>query len=251
MDAIFCLAGQVSHSGSMRQPLLDLDLNCRCQLAVLEACRQSNRDARIVYASTRQLYGRPHYLPVDEGHPVMPVDVNGVSKLAAEQFFSLYHRVYGIRSTCLRLTNTYGPRMDLQDSSKGFVGVFLAQALQGQPLSIFGDGNQRRDFNHVDDVVTALIRAALHDEAIGSVFNLAHPRPCSLLQFAELLTDIIPVPVQCVPFPDDRKAIDVGDYFGSAARFERVTGWIPHIDLADGLKSTVEYFVNYRNYYLK
>ncbi|MEZ6039904.1 MAG: NAD-dependent epimerase/dehydratase family protein [Planctomycetaceae bacterium] len=249
-DLIFCLAGQVSHAESMRQPLLDLDLNCRAQLAILESCRLQNPTARIVFTSTRQIYGRPETLPVNEKHPIRPVDVNGISKLAAEQFYWLYYRLYGIRSTCLRLTNTYGPRMDLRDASKGFVGVFLARALRGQSICIFGDGQQRRDFNHVDDVVDALIVSGLSEHTGGRIYNLSHPQPYSLLQVTEILSRLLPVPFECVPFPPERKAIDVGDYFGCSRLFQDVTGWQPRIDLPSGLASTVEFFQQHRHRYL-
>lgn len=158
-DLIFSLAGQVSHSESMRDPMTDLEINCRSQLTLLECCRHGNPGAKIVFASTRQLYGRPQYLPVDEDHPVVPVDVNGINKLAAEKYYSLYHDVHGLPTVSLRLTNTYGPRMELANDSKGFVGVFIRKALLGETIRIYGTGQQRRDFNYVSDVVDALLVA--------------------------------------------------------------------------------------------
>ncbi len=240
-DLIFSLAGQVSHSESMRDPETDLAINGTSQLSLLECCRHGNPRAKIVFASTRQLYGRPQYLPVDEDHPLMPVDVNGINNLAAEMYYTLYHQVYGIPTVSLRLTNTYGPRMDLASRTKGFVGIFVDLALAGQQIKLFGDGSQRRDFNYVDDVVEALCLAASRDELNGRVFNLGHGTPRSLLEFVEVLHGLTGVSYECVPFPEDAKAIDIGDYFGEFKRFHEATGWTPRIDLEEGLRRTIEH----------
>lgn len=240
-DLIFSLAGQVSHSESMRDPETDLAINGTSQLSLLECCRHGNPKAKIIFASTRQIYGRPQYLPVDENHPLVPVDVNGINNLAAEMYYTLYHQVYGMPTVSLRLTNTYGPRMDLASRNKGFVGIFIDLALNGQRIQIFGDGSQRRDFNYVDDVVEALLLAAARDELNGQVFNLGHGTPYRLLEFVEVLHRLTGVSYDCVPFPEDVKAIDIGDYFGSYSRFSKATGWEPRIDLEEGLRRTLEH----------
>ncbi len=249
-ELIFLLAGQVSHPGSMQRPLLDLDVNCRSHLALLEVCRQVNRDVRLVFSSTRQLYGRPQYLPVDERHVVRPVDVNGISKFAAEQLFRLYYENYGIRSVSLRLTNVYGPRMDLMDPTKGFIGVFLSRALRGEPIEVFGSGEQRRDFNFVSDVVRAMMLAIECPDAWGESLNLAHPNHCSLNEFLQTLGCFISFESSVTEFPPERKAIDVGDYYGTFEKLQRVCGWQPQVDLTDGLQQTVEYFLRTREHYL-
>jgi nucleoside-diphosphate-sugar epimerase len=241
-DVIFSLAGQVSHSESMRDPLTDLEINCRSQLSLLECCRQGNPDVTIVFASTRQLYGRPQYLPVDERHPLVPVDVNGVHKLAAERYYTLYHEVYGTRAVCLRLTNTYGPRMDLASRTKGFAGIFIRKALAGETIQIYGTGEQRRDFNYVSDVVEALVLAGERREAYGGVFNLGHPRPHSLIEFVQILTRFAPTDYEIVPFPEEAQRIDIGDYYGDFSKFRELSGWSPEVDLAAGLERTVEYY---------
>ncbi len=241
-DVIFSLAGQVSHSESMHDPLTDLEINCASQLSLLECCREGNPGARIVFASTRQLYGRPSYLPVDEDHPRVPVDVNGINKLAAEMYYTLYHQVHGIDTVSLRLTNTYGPRMDLASDRKGFAGIFIRLALAGGKIRIFGSGEQKRDFNYVDDVVQALLLAATTPEIAGGVFNLGHPRPRSLLEFLELLGRHTTFEVERVPFPPEAQAIDIGDYYGSFERFRRATGWEPRIDLEAGLERTLTFY---------
>jgi len=241
-DVIFSLAGQVSHQESMQDPMTDLEINCAAQLSLLECCRKHNPSARIVFASTRQLYGRPKTLPVTEDHPLEPVDVNGINKLAAEMYYTLYHRVHGIPTVSLRLTNTYGPRMDLRSPAKGFVGVFVRQALAGETIRIFGDGNQRRDFNHVDDVVDALLRAGEQDALVGRAYNLGHPEPRSLNEFVTCLSKLTGCRHEFVPFPPDAKVIDIGDYYGDFSRFREASGWNPGIGLERGLADTVEWF---------
>jgi nucleoside-diphosphate-sugar epimerase len=241
-DLIFSLAGQVSHVDSMQDPMTDLQINCRSQLSLLECCRRNNPNVKIVFASTRQIYGRPRYLPVDEQHPLEPVDVNGINKLAAEMYYTLYHRVHGIRAVSLRLTNTYGPRMDLRSERKGFVGLFVRQALRGEKIRVFGDGSQRRDFNYIDDVVDALLLAGENDALSGEAFNLGHPRPYSLLEFVERLQRCAEFDYELVPFPAAALAIDIGDYYGEFSKFGGATGWAPSIDLADGLERTLAYF---------
>jgi nucleoside-diphosphate-sugar epimerase len=241
---IFSLAAQVSHIGSMTDPFTDLDINCRSQLALLEACRHVNHNARIVYASTRQLYGRAQRLPLDESHPIVPVDVNGVSKRAAEMFYELYQRTYGLNSVCLRLTNTYGPRLNLQGDSTGFLGVFLRRALQRLPIEVFGDGTQRRDFNYVDDVVEALLLAATHDSVLGQSWNLGHPQHNSILDVALALNRLTGVPVRTIPFPPERALIELGDSYCDFQRFRAATGWTPRVDLETGLQQTLAFFTN-------
>jgi len=241
-EVIFSLAGQISHSESMRDPMTDLEINCRSQLSLLECCRHNNPNVRVVFASTRQLYGRPRYLPVDEKHPLEPVDVNGINNLAAEMYYTLYHQVYGIPTVSLRLTNTYGPRMEVRNDKKGFSGIFIRNALEGKKIRIFGSGEQRRDFNFVDDVVEALLLAGAAPELDGEVFNLGHPTPRSLLEFVQALRQSIPVEYELVPFPAEAQAIDIGDYYGDFQKFHKASGWSPRVDLEQGLARTVEYY---------
>jgi nucleoside-diphosphate-sugar epimerase len=241
-NLIFSLAGQVSHIESMQDPMTDLEINCRSQLSLLECCRRNNPSVKIVFASTRQLYGRPRDLPVDESHPLLPVDVNGINKLAAEMYYTLYHQVHGIPAVSLRLTNTYGPRMDLRSDRKGFAGVFIRNALRGEPIRVYGDGRQRRDFNYIDDVIDALLLAGRNDSIHGEVFNLGHPRPHSLLEFVEILHGLAEFEHEMVPFPESAAAIDIGDYYGDFGKFNRATGWSPKVDLPDGLERTLAWF---------
>ncbi len=242
-DFIFSLAGQVSHIESMQDPLTDLDINCRAQLSLLEACRLNNPGARLVFAGTRQIYGRPQVLPVTEDHPLVPADANGVSNLAAEMYFGLYHRVYKMKTVSLRLTNTYGPRMDLDSGQKGFMGVFIRRALRGEQIQLFGDGLQRRDFNFSSDVIQALLLAAASEGPLwGESYNLGHPRSYSLLDVVRMLQQHAEFEFECIPFPSARKAIDIGDYVADFTRFHQATGWQPSVPLEEGLAATMNYF---------
>jgi UDP-glucose 4-epimerase len=247
---LFNLAGQTSHLDSMTDPVTDLNINAAAQLHILEACRLNNRDLKIVFASTRQVYGRPEYLPVDEKHPIRPIDVNGINKLAGEWYHLLYNDVYQIRSCALRLTNTYGPGMRVKDARQTFLGIWIRRLIEGKPVQIFGDGKQRRDFNFVSDVVEALLRAAASREADGQVFNLGHHEQISLQELASLLVEINGSGnYELVPFPDDRKAIDIGDYYADFRKIDKLLGWSPEVSLDDGLKQTLEYYRKHHPHY--
>jgi UDP-glucose 4-epimerase len=242
-DVLFNLAGQTSHLDSMSDPRTDLAINCTAQLSLLEACRADNPGLRIVFAGTRQIYGRPRYLPVDEAHPVDPVDVNGINKTAGEWYHLLYGRIYGLPVTVLRLTNTYGPRMRVRDARQTFLGLWIRQALQGEELLVFGDGSQRRDFSYVDDVVRALCLAATSPAAVGEVFNVGGDGHVSLQETAELVVRLAgDGSHRVVPFPDDRKAIDIGDYYADDGKLRAALGWRPEVGLEEGLTRTIEYY---------
>lgn len=239
---IFSLAGASRHWESVEDPLRDLELNARAHLTLLEACRMANRHARIVYTGTRQVYGRPEYLPVDERHPLRPLDINGVHEVAAESYYRLYHELHGLRSVCLRLTNTYGPRMNLRADCHGFVAAFVRRALLGQPLELYDGGHQIRDFNHVDDVVDALLRAAQLPLERHEVFNLGADRPYAVRDVAEILQDVTGCDIRETSFPAHRKAIDIGNYRADTTAFRTATGWQARVELQPGLENTVEFF---------
>ncbi len=242
-DYLFNLAGQTSHLDSMENPFIDLEINCRSQLSILEACRHHNPTLRIVFASTRQIYGRPQYLPTDEAHPLAPVDVNGINKIAGEMYHLLYSQVYGVPATALRLTNTYGPRMRIKDARQTFLGIWIRRIIENQPISVFGDGLQIRDFTYVDDAVDALLLAAITPEAVGKTYNIGANERISLKDLAALLVKCYGSGIyELIPFPPDRKAIDIGDYYADDSRFRAVTGWNPVISLAEGLKLTLDYY---------
>ncbi len=240
---IFNLAGQVSHLDSMQNPYADLEINCLSQLHLLEACRKFNPSVRIIYSSTRQIYGKPQYAPVDENHPLAPVDINGVHKLASEWYHILYHRVYGIRTTSLRMTNTYGPRMRVVDARQTFLGLWIKQIITNQEILVYGDGTQKRDFNYIDDAVEALLLVAVSPKADGEIYNLGADEVISLKDLAQEMTELHGSgSYKLVPFPADRKAIDIGDYYGDYSKIKTDFGWKPEVGLRDGLARTLEYY---------
>jgi UDP-glucose 4-epimerase len=242
-DYLFNLAGQTSHLDSMHDPITDLDINAKAQLSILEACRKYNPDIRIVFASTRQIYGKPKYLPVDERHPRHPVDVNGINKIAGEQYHVLYQEVYGIASSVLRLTNTYGPRMRIRDARQTFLGIWIRNLLEGKPIQVFGDGKQRRDYNYVEDVLDALLIAATENTAVGKVYNLGAPDPLTLEDTAKIMCQVIEnSDYQVIPFPEERKVIDVGDFICDYSAFRDQFGWEPKVSFQDGIQRSLEYF---------
>lgn len=241
-EILFCLAGQTSHMDSMKDPYTDLNINCAAQLNLLETCREINPDIRIVFASTRQIYGRPNYLPVDESHPIAPVDINGIHKHAAEQYYSLYNHLYNIRTCILRLTNTIGPRMRVKDARQTFVGIWIRRLIENQPIDVWG-GKQLRDFNDVEDVVDAFLIAALTDGSFGNVYNLGCSKKITLLELAKMMVDIFGHgEVNIMEYPEDRRKIDIGDYYSSHDRFSLLTGWHPEVPLQETLARTISYY---------
>ena len=250
-ELLFNLAGQVSHVDSMTDPFTDLEINCRSQLWILEAVRKGNPGLKLVYAGTRQIYGKPRYLPVDEAHLLNPTDVNGINKISGEFYHLLYHSVYGIRACSLRLTNTYGPRQLIRHSRQGFIGWFLRQAVLGEEIQLFGDGSQKRDFDYVDDVVDAFLRAGALDAADGEVFNLGGLAPVSLLELAQLLIELAGHgSYRRVPFPPERRRIDIGDFYADASKIQRVLAWQPRVPLRQGLERTLAFYREHKDRYL-
>ena len=249
---IFNLAGQVSHIDSMRDPYTDLEINCRSQLTVLEACRNHNPGVKVVFAGTRQVYGRPDSLPVDETHLVRPTDVNGINKAAGEYYHLVYNNVMGIRACSLRLTNVYGPRQLIKHSRQGFIGWFIRLAIEDRKIQIYGDGSQLRDFVFVDDAADAFLRAGADDACNGEVFNVGGDRPVSLGDLTKVLIEIAGSGrVEYVDWPPEKKAIDIGSFYADSTKFERTTGWKPAVPLAEGLRRTVEFYRGHYNHYVR
>lgn len=247
---LFNLAGQTSHMDSMTDPETDLEINCRAQLTLLEACRKHNPRLRVVFASTRQIYGRPDYLPVDEKHPLRPVDVNGINKLAGEEYHLLYSEVHGVPGTVLRLTNTIGPRMRVKDARQTFVGSWIRRILEDQPIEVWG-GEQQRDFTYVDDAVEAFLLAATHPKAVGGVFNLGGVGRISLRELAETLVAVAGQGNYVIKeFPADRKKIDIGDFYSDCRLIGRKLGWKPRTTIKQALARTIAYYRQELPHYL-
>ncbi len=242
-DIIFNLAGQTSHLDSMEDPLTDLDINCRSQITILEACKNYNPNVKIVFASTRQIYGKPIYLPVDENHPIQPIDVNGINKFAGESYHILYHNVYGINSTVLRLTNTFGQKMRIKDSKQTFLGIWLRNVLENKPICIYGDGSQLRDLNYIDDVVNALLMVAIYSKSNGKVYNLGSKEIISLNDLAEKLTQANGSGViDKKQFPKKLKKIDIGNYYSNFDKITKEINWKPKFSINEGLLNTLNYY---------
>ena len=250
-DVIFNLAGQVSHIDSMRDPYTDLEINCRSQLTVLEACRNHNPSVKVVFAGTRQVYGRPDSLPVSEAQLVRPTDINGINKAAGEYYHLVYNNVFGVRACSLRLTNVYGPRQLIKHNRQGFIGWFIRLAIEGQPIQIYGDGSQLRDFVYVDDAADAFLRAGANDGCNGEAFNVGGDAPIS---HSDLAAELVRISgkgrVEYVSWPPDKKAIDIGSFYADSTRFMKATGWKPAIPLAEGLRRTIDFYRQHFSQYV-
>ncbi|MBI5732847.1 GDP-mannose 4,6-dehydratase, partial [Candidatus Jorgensenbacteria bacterium] len=248
-DVIYSLAGTLSHVDSMTNPLTDLEINCVSQLALLEACRKYNSNAKIIFAGTRNQYGRAKYLPVDENHPMEPVDVNGINNIAAEWYYRLYHNIYGLWTCSLRLTNTFGPRHQMKHPRQGVLNWFIRQILDGKEISLYGTGEQIRDVNYVDDAVRAFILAADSDRANGEVFNLGG-EGVSLKKFVKTAIAVMGKgKYEIVSFPAERKAIEIGNYIADWSKIKKILGWRPKVSLKEGIKRTIEYYRKFKNRY--
>lgn len=250
-EIIFNIAGQVSHIDSMKDPHTDLEINCRSQLTLLEACRHHNPGAKVVYASTRQIYGKPDFLPVTERHLVRPTDVNGINKAAGEYYHLVYNNVFGIRATSLRLTNIYGPRQLLKHNRQGFIAWFIRLALENREIQVFGDGTQVRDFVYVDDAVDAFLRAGADERTNGDVFNVGGDEHMAHRDLVQLLVEIAGTGTyRFVEWPADKKAIDIGSFYADSTRFKETTGWAPIVSLREGLSRTLAFYRQYFDHYV-
>jgi UDP-glucose 4-epimerase len=251
-SVIFNLAGQVSHIDSMRDPHTDLDINCRSQLTLLEACRRHNPETKVVYASTRQIYGRPDFLPVTEQHLVRPTDVNGINKAAGEYYHLVYNNVFGVRACALRLTNVYGPRQLIKHNRQGFIAWFIRLAVEGQEIQVFGDGSQIRDFVYVDDAVDAFLLAAMREDCNGEAFNVGGREHIAHRDLVTLLVALAGSGrYRFVEWPSEKKAIDIGSFYADSSHFTRTTGWEPRVPLREGLQRTLEFYRHHLDKYLE
>jgi UDP-glucose 4-epimerase len=249
-DFLFDLAAQTSHLDSMNAPFDDHAINATAQLQLLETCRSIAPDIVIVHAGTRQIYGRPRYIPVDEAHPITPTDVNGVNKMAGESFHLMFHSAYGTNTRSLRLTNVYGPGMRIKDARQNFLGIWLRRAVQGDPFEVWG-GEQRRDMVFVDDAVEAFLAAAVTPQTQGKALNVGGDAPYSL---AEIAAAMIAANgggrYEIKEFPPERKRIDIGDFVTDDRQFRALAGWTPRVGLAEGLKRSLDYYRQHLAAYL-
>jgi UDP-glucose 4-epimerase len=248
---IFNLAGQVSHIDSMRDPASDLEINCRAQLTLLEACRYNNPAVKVVFAGTRQIYGRPDSLPVNENHLVRPTDVNGINKAAGEYYHLVYNNVFHVRACSLRLTNVYGPRQLVRHSRQGFIGWFIRTVIEDGTIEIYGDGSQVRDFVYVDDAADAFLRAGANDACNGEVYNVGGDERLAHRALSTMLVEIAGTGrIEYVAWPPEKKAIDIGDFYADSSKFKRATGWTPTTSIREGLARTIAFYRQHLDRYL-
>jgi UDP-glucose 4-epimerase len=242
-EVVFDLMGDPAHARSIRDPQGDLRNNLVAQVALLEALRGAAVRPLVVLVSTRSVYGRPERLPVDEAHPIAPPDPNGIHKFAAEQYATLYGRLYDLPIVRLRLTNAYGPRQGNQDPAHGVTGFVLGRLLRGEPVRLFGGGTFRRDWLMVDDAVEALLAAGAARETTGQVINIGHDHPASLREFVTIARDRLGRgELVDVPMPPEQRVIDVGDYWTNPRLAEQLLGWRATTRLEDGLARTLDFY---------
>ena len=242
-DFICSLAGQVSYVDSNTEPLLDLDINCKGHIQTLEACRRENPRARLLFASSRFVYGRIEYNPVDEQHPFNCLSIYGIHKLAGEKYYRFYHEAYGMPTVSVRIANPYGPRQQMKHSKYGIVNWFIRLALEGKPLTVFGDGGQRRDYVFVEDLAEAALSLLLTPGTEGQAYNLGSGTGTPFMEMAQMVAQAVPgTEVQQVPWPPDRYFVETGDYLSDIGKLTAATGWRPRTSLADGIARTVDFY---------
>lgn len=249
-DFVFHLAGQVNHVDSMRNPIQDLEINCLGTLVLLEALRHHNRNAKVIFAGTRGEYGKSVKLPVDENHPTNPKGIYAVTNLTAEKMVLVYHEIFGIKGVCLRITNTYGPRHQMQHDEYGVFNWFIRKAIDDDAIPVFGDGKIVRDFLYVEDLVECMLMTALTDEAYGDVFNVGTGIPVSFIELAERIVKIAGTGrVEFREFTKERKEVEPGDYYADITKIKRVVGWEPKTPLDEGIKKTIEFYRKFKEHY--
>lgn len=248
-DLMFNLAGTLSHVDSMNNPLTDQEINCVAQLSMLEAIRDYNPGLKVVFTGTRGQYGKVEDIPVDEGCMMRPTDINGINKIAGESYHILYNKVYGIKTSSLRLTNTYGPRHQMKHNRQGVINWFIRQIIDGKRISLYGDGTQLRDVNYVDDVVRAMLLVMASEKTEGEVYNLGGTA-ISLKDIVEKMIDIFGKgSYELIPFPDNNKRIEIGNYMADYSKIKESVGWVPEMDIDEGLKRTFEYYLENKKCY--
>lgn len=248
-DIIFNLAGTLSHVDSMVNPLTDLEINCKAQLSLLESVRKHELETRIIFAGTRNQYGKAKYLPIDEVHPQEPTDINGINNIAAEKYHLMYTSVYGIKTVSLRMSNTFGPRHQMRHSRQGVLNWFIRQIIDGETVTLYGNGKQIRDVNFIDDVVTALILVGVSDKGWGEAYNLGGT-PISLIDFVKNTIKIAGRgKYKIKKFPSDRKKIEIGNYIASWDKIKKTYNWQPETDIDEGIKRTLEYYQRNKRHY--
>lgn len=242
-EIIFNLAAQVSHNDSITAPFLDADINYVGHLNVLECVRRHNPDAVIVHAGSRLQFGRIEALPVDESHPLRPRTPYALNKTAAENCYLYYHNIHGLKTIAFRIANPYGPRSQMQHSKYSIVNWFIRQAMDGNTIDIFGNGEQIRDYIHTDDLADALISATLSTTCYGEVFNVGSGIGTTFREMVETVIAAVGIgTVRFVAWPDNYINVETGDYITNIEKLSNMTGWRPRISLSSGITGTVDFY---------
>jgi len=250
VDYVFNLAAQVSYVDSNLDPMLDLDINCRGHLNLLLALSQVNPRAKVVFTSSRFVYGSIDYNPVDENHPFNCLSVYGIHKLAGEKYYRFFHDAHGLDTVSVRITNPYGPRQQMKHAKYGIVNWFIRLALEGKPLTVFGEGLQNRDYVFVEDLATGIVSSILSRNTHGQVYNLGSGMGTPFIDMVRLIADVIPgTEIQHLPWPKDRYLVESGDFIADISKIRKDMGWIPQISLREGIEKTVAYYRQHREQY--
>jgi UDP-glucose 4-epimerase len=249
-DFVFNLAAQVSYVDSNHDPLLDLDINCRGHLNLLLSLSQLNRRAKVIFTSSRFVYGSIDYNPVDEGHPFNCLSIYGIHKLAGEKYYRFFHDAHGLDTVSVRITNPYGPRQQMKHSKYGIVNWFIRLALEGKPLTVFGEGRQKRDYIFVEDLAVGIVNTALSPKTSGQVYNLGSGVGTPFIDMVGLIAQIVPgTEIHHLPWPQDRYLVETGDFIADISRIQAATGWSPQTSLQEGIEATVAYYQRHRPHY--
>jgi UDP-glucose 4-epimerase len=249
-DFVFHLAGQNDHVLSQTNPFLDIDINIKGTANLLEACRRYNPQVRLVYSGTRGEYGPAMMLPVNEEQPLRPRGIYELSSVTAQQLFQIYHDNHGVRSVRLRLTNIYGERAQMRHSRFGVANWFIRQALDGEPIQVFGDGSYLRDFVYIADAIDALLLCAATDAAYGEVLNVGNNHAYSFRELAEtIVAEVEGSRWEFAPFTPERAAVEPGDFCSDIRKIGKLVGWSPRVCLREGVRRTVAFYRDHREHY--
>ncbi|HMQ79583.1 MAG TPA: GDP-mannose 4,6-dehydratase [Ignavibacteria bacterium] len=250
MDYIYHIAGQVNHVDSVKDPLNDLSINVEGTLVLMEALRMNNPDAKVIFTGTRGEYGSSLTLPVAENHAINPIGIYAITNFAAERIVLTYHNLHNIKSLCLRITNTFGPRHQMAHDEYGVFNWFIRKAIDNEVIPIFGDGRILRDYLYIDDLTASLIKIADCGTAYGEVYNVGSGVPLSFIELAKMIIDIAGTgSVDHTEFTTERKALEPGDYYADITRIKKTIDWAPEVTLDDGIRKTIEFYKKYKKHY--